>query len=144
MGSLHPSQWALMKLAIREIISSIKLTESVVLALDAILRLYTILSGSMLQSGLLDTGLDFTSRLVLHLHIVIFKVLIEPQGWQSNIAVKGRCRRSLLVRVVKLQHKFTSHPFQQNSCVYLSLQKKTCMWFCLSHNNQAKMVHVII
>lgn len=67
MRSLHPSQCVLLKLAIREIISSIKLTESMVLAVDGILHLYTGLCGAMLWSCLLNTGAIFTWRQFLHL-----------------------------------------------------------------------------
>lgn len=67
MRSLHPSQCVLLKLAIREIISSIKLTESMVLAVDEILHLYTGLCGAMLWSCLLNTGAIFTWRQFLHL-----------------------------------------------------------------------------
>lgn len=87
--SLHLSQCVLLKLAIREIISSIKLTESMVLAVDEILHLHTGLCGAMLWSCLLNTGALFTWRQFLHLakqrrvhHCaqlpVIFQGLMEP------------------------------------------------------------------
>lgn len=43
--------------------SSIKLTESMALAVDGISLFYTSLSGAMLWSCLLDSGVDFTYRL---------------------------------------------------------------------------------
>lgn len=67
MRSLHPSQCVLLKPAIGEIISSIKLTESMVLAVDEILHLYTGLCGAMQWSCLLNTGAIFTWRQFLHL-----------------------------------------------------------------------------
>lgn len=89
MRSLHLSQCVLLKLAIREIISSIKLTESMVLAVDEILHLHTGLCGAMLWSCLLSTGALFTWRQFLHLakrrrvhHCtqvpVVFQGLMEP------------------------------------------------------------------
>lgn len=67
MRSLHLSQCVLLKPAIGEIISSIKLTESMVLAVDEILHLYTGLCGAMQWSCLLNTGAIFTWRQFLHL-----------------------------------------------------------------------------
>lgn len=89
MRSLHLSQCVLLKLAIREIISSIKLTESMVLAVDEILHLHAGLCGTMLWSCLLNTGALFTWRQFLHLAqrrcvhhctqvAVIFQGLMEP------------------------------------------------------------------
>lgn len=62
MRSPHLSQCVLLKLAIREIISSIKLTESMVLAVDEILHLHTGLCGAMQWSCLLNTAALFTWR----------------------------------------------------------------------------------
>lgn len=102
MRSLHPSQCVLLKLAIREIISSIKLTESMVLAVDEILHLYTGLCGAMLWSCLLNTGAIFTWRQFLHLakrrcvhHCtqvpVIFKV-----WWRHWDYIKRGCERAVV------------------------------------------------
>lgn len=100
--SLHPSQCVLLKPAIGEIISSIKLTESMVLAVDEILHLYTGLCGAMQWSCLLNTGAIFTWRQFLHLakrrrvHHCAQVPVIFKEWWSHWDYIEWGCERAVV------------------------------------------------
>lgn len=109
--------------------SCIKLTESMALAVDGNLLFYTSLSGAMVWSCLLDTGVDFTYRLFyIRLHretSITSRRCLSLSRFQRATEItspvnlwNGLCASETRLFQM-LQRKFTSlqlHAFRQDSC----------------------------